>query len=122
MAFVVQAVDPGSSARAGSLALNHGTVATPCFMPVGTNATVKAMSTGDLEEIGARLILGNTYHLLLRPGPEVIRAAGGLHRFMGWPHNLLTDSGGYQVHSLASMRTIDEDGVSFRSHIDGSSR
>ena len=122
MAFVVQAVDQGSSARAGSLALNHGTVQTPCFMPVGTNATVKAMSTGDLEELGVRLILGNTYHLLLRPGPDVITAAGGLHRFMGWPHNLLTDSGGYQVMSLAQLRRIEEGGVSFRSHLDGSSR
>jgi len=122
MAFVVHAVDPASKARAGSLALNHGTVETPCFMPVGTNATVKAMATADLEELGVRLILGNTYHLLLRPGPDVVRAAGGLHRFMGWPHNLLTDSGGYQVFSLARLRRIEEGGVSFRSHLDGSSR
>jgi len=122
MAFTVSVVDRGSAARAGSLGLNHGTVETPCFMPVGTNATVKAMSVGDLEELGVRLILGNSYHLLLRPGPDVIRAAGGLHRFMGWPHNILTDSGGYQVFSLAQFRRIDEGGVSFRSHLDGSSR
>jgi queuine tRNA-ribosyltransferase len=122
MAFTVAAVDRGSAARAGSLSLNHGTVETPCFMPVGTNATVKAMAVADLEELGVRLILGNTYHLLLRPGPDVIRAADGLHRFMGWPHNILTDSGGYQVFSLAPFRRIEEDGVSFRSHLDGSSR
>jgi queuine tRNA-ribosyltransferase len=122
MAFTVAAVDRGSAARAGSLSLNHGTVETPCFMPVGTNATVKAMSVADLEELGVRLILGNAYHLLLRPGPDVIRAAGGLHRFMGWPHDILTDSGGYQIMSLASLRRLEEDGVSFRSHLDGSSR
>jgi queuine tRNA-ribosyltransferase len=90
-------------------------------MPVGTNATVKAMRNADLEEIGVNLILGNTYHLYLRPGQEVIRAAGGLHEFMGWHHNILTDSGGYQVFSLASFRTVEEEGVAFRSHIDGSS-
>ena len=122
MAFAVAAVDRGSAARAGSLSLNHGTVETPCFMPVGTNATVKAMSVGDLEDLGVRLILGNAYHLLLRPGPDVIRAAGGLHRFMGWPHDILTDSGGYQVFSLAQFRRLEEGGVSFRSHLDGSSR
>jgi queuine tRNA-ribosyltransferase len=122
MAFTLRAVDSASAARAGSLALNHGTVETPCFMPVGTNATVKAMSVADLEELGLRLILGNTYHLLLRPGPDVIEAAGGLHRFMGWPHNVLTDSGGYQVMSLAKLRRIEEGGVSFRSHLDGSER
>jgi queuine tRNA-ribosyltransferase len=122
MDFARAAVDRGSAARAGSLSLNHGTVETPCFMPVGTNATVKAMSVADLEELGVRLILGNTYHLLLRPGPEVIRAAGGLHRFMGWPHDLLTDSGGYQIFSLAQLRHLEEGGVSFRSHLDGSSR
>jgi queuine tRNA-ribosyltransferase len=122
MAFTISAVDRGSAARAGSLALNHGTVETPCFMPVGTNATVKAMSVGDLEDLGVRLILGNTYHLLLRPGPDVIKAAGGLHRFMGWPHDILTDSGGYQVFSLAQFRRLEEGGASFRSHLDGSFR
>ncbi len=113
--------DPGCAARTGSLALNHGTVSTPCFMPVGTNATVKAMRNSDLEELGINLILGNTYHLYLRPGPDVIGAAGGLHEFMGWRHNILTDSGGYQVFSLASFRTVEDKGVAFRSHIDGSS-
>ncbi len=122
MAFALEAVDRSSAARTGSLSLNHGSVETPCFMPVGTNATVKAMSVGDLEDLGVRLILGNTYHLLLRPGPEVIAAAGGLHRFMGWPHAILTDSGGYQVFSLAQLRKIEEGGVSFRSHLDGSAR
>jgi len=120
MSFSVQSRDPGSRARTGSLALNHGTVFTPCFMPVGTNATVKAMRNRDLEEIGVNLILGNTYHLYLRPGREVIAQAGGLHGFMGWRHNILTDSGGYQVFSLASMRKVDDEGVTFRSHIDGS--
>ena len=122
MAFTLASVDRASAARAGSLSLNHGTVETPCFMPVGTNATVKAMSVGDLVDLGVRLILGNTYHLLLRPGPDVLRAAGGLHRFMGWPHCILTDSGGYQVFSLAQFRRLEEGGVSFRSHLDGSSR
>jgi queuine tRNA-ribosyltransferase len=89
-------------------------------MPVGTNATVKAMKNRDLETMGINLILGNTYHLYLRPGKEVIRQAGGLHAFMGWKHNILTDSGGYQIFSLASFRTIEETGIRFRSHIDGS--
>jgi queuine tRNA-ribosyltransferase len=89
-------------------------------MPVGTNASVKAMQYADLEELGVNLILGNTYHLYLRPGREVIEDAGGLHGFMGWNRNILTDSGGYQVFSLASFRTVDDDGVTFRSHIDGS--
>ena len=121
MSFSLQHRDPGCRARTGSLALGHGTVCTPCFMPVGTNATVKAMRNSDLEDIGVNLILANTYHLYLRPGREVIGKAGGLHAFMGWRHNILTDSGGYQVFSLSSFRTVDEEGVSFRSHIDGSS-
>ena len=121
MPFSLSCTDPRSAARLGSLALGHGTVQTPCFMPVGTNATVKAMRTADLEAIGAKLILGNAYHLYLRPGAEVIAAAGGLHAFMGWPHNILTDSGGYQVFSLAPFRRVEEQGVEFRSHIDGSS-
>jgi queuine tRNA-ribosyltransferase len=120
MSFSILSRDPGSRARTGSLALNHGTVSTPCFMPVGTNATVKAMKNKDLEEIGVNLILGNTYHLYLRPGREVIAQAGGLHGFMGWRHNILTDSGGYQVFSLASFRKVEDEGVTFRSHIDGS--
>jgi queuine tRNA-ribosyltransferase len=118
--FIVEHCDPGSRARTGSLPLNHGTVATPAFMPVGTNASVKAIRNDGLEEMGINLILGNTYHLYLRPGKEVVEAAGGLHRFMGWRHNLLTDSGGYQIFSLASLRTVEEGGVAFRSHIDGS--
>jgi queuine tRNA-ribosyltransferase len=121
MPFLLSRTDARSAARTGSLALGHGTVQTPCFMPVGTNATVKAMRTDDLESIGARLILGNAYHLYLRPGAEVIAAAGGLHAFMGWPHNILTDSGGYQVFSLAPFRKVTEEGVAFKSHIDGSS-
>jgi queuine tRNA-ribosyltransferase len=122
MPFSLTGSCPGTEARLGTLALNHGTVETPCFMPVGTNATVKAMTARDLEQLGIRLILGNTYHLYLRPGPDVIRAAGGLHRFMGWQHNILTDSGGYQVFSLAPLRTIDAKGVTFKSHLDGSVR
>jgi queuine tRNA-ribosyltransferase len=120
MPFSVQRRDPGSAARTGSLALNHGTVFTPCFMPVGTNATVKAMKNRDLEDLGVNMILGNTYHLHLRPGREIIAQAGGLHAFMGWRHNILTDSGGYQIFSLAAFRTIEDGGVAFRSHIDGS--
>ncbi len=120
MEFTVLARDRGTCARSGTLVLGHGSVPTPCFMPVGTNATVKAMQNPDLEDMGIRLILGNTYHLYLRPGREVIEGAGGLHAFMGWRHNILTDSGGYQVFSLASFRKIDEQGVTFKSHIDGS--
>jgi queuine tRNA-ribosyltransferase len=120
MRFSIEHRDPGSGARTGSLALGHGTVATPCFMPVGTNGSVKAMRNDSLEEMGVNLILGNTYHLYLRPGKDIIGAAGGLHSFMGWQHNILTDSGGYQIFSLASFRTVEEGGVAFRSHIDGS--
>ena len=118
--FAVDRRDGASAARTGSVALDHGTVSTPCFMPVGTNASVKAIRYDGLEEIGVNLILGNTYHLYLRPGTEVIGAAGGLHDFMGWQHNILTDSGGYQVFSLAAFREVEEEGVAFRSHIDGS--
>jgi queuine tRNA-ribosyltransferase len=118
--FVVTRTHEGCAARRGALSLNHGTVSTPCFMPVGTNATVKAMRNADLEELKLNLILGNTYHLYLRPGREVIAAAGGLHEFMGWRHNILTDSGGYQIFSLSSFRTIEDEGVTFKSHIDGS--
>lgn len=121
MIFSVSLRDPGCRARTGSLALLHGTVQTPCFMPVGTNATVKAIRNRDLETIGVNLILGNTYHLYLRPGRPVIEEAGGLHSFMGWRHNILTDSGGYQVFSLAPFRKVEDEGVFFRSHIDGSS-
>jgi queuine tRNA-ribosyltransferase len=121
MTFSIQHRDPGCRARTGAIALNHGTVSTPCFMPVGTNATVKAMRNRDLEDLGVNMILGNTYHLYLRPVREVIGRAGGLHGFMGWRHNILTDSGGYQIFSLSSFRKVEEAGVSFRSHIDGSS-
>jgi queuine tRNA-ribosyltransferase len=108
------------AARAGRLTTAHGMIKTPCFMPVGTAATVKAMTPQDVAATGARLILGNTYHLMLRPGAERIAALGGLHDFMNWPHVILTDSGGFQVMSLSKLRTISEDGVAFRSHIDGS--
>ncbi len=108
-------------ARRGRLHLPHGTVETPAFMPVGTQATVKAMTPADLtDEIGADIILGNTYHLMLRPGADRIERLGGLHRFMGWNRPILTDSGGFQVWSLGRLRKIEEHGVRFRSHIDGS--
>jgi queuine tRNA-ribosyltransferase len=107
-------------ARAGVLATAHGEVETPVFMPVGTQATVKALSSADLDRLGPRIILGNTYHLALRPGAERIASLGGLHRFMSWGRAILTDSGGFQVFSLRERRTIDDDGVTFRSHIDGS--
>ena len=107
-------------ARAGRLGLRHGTIRTPAFMPVGTKATVKALTPGELEESGAEIVLSNAYHLLLRPGVEVIEEAGGLHRFMNWDRPILTDSGGFQVFSLAEINEIDDDGVTFQSHIDGS--
>ncbi len=117
--FTETAADKGSRARAGILALPHGRVNTPAFMPVGTNATVKAIGAEALAEIGFPIILANTYHLFLRPGPEVIREAGGLHGFTGWRGNFLTDSGGFQVFSLAPFRKLSDEGVRFRSHIDG---
>ena len=106
-------------ARRGRLAVTHGTIDTPVFMPVGTYGAVKAMSPRELEEVGAQIILGNTFHLWLRPGIEVIRKFGGLHRFNGWPHPILTDSGGFQVWSLGELRKISEEGVRFASPIDG---
>ena len=106
-------------ARRGMLTTPHGVVQTPCFMPVGTRGAVKAITHRDLEDAGAEIILGNTYHLHLRPGDDLIARAGGLHRFIGWPHPILTDSGGYQVFSLAAMRKVSEAGVEFRSHLDG---
>ena len=115
--FTVHARDGG--ARVGSLVTAHGVVETPAFMPVGTYGTVKAMTPEELEGLGAQIILGNTFHLLLRPGPGIIAAHGGLHRFMHWPHPLLTDSGGFQVFSLRSLRRISEEGVRFRSPVDG---
>ena len=107
-------------ARAGVLRAPHGEIQTPVFMPVGTQATVKAVPPRDLEAMGAQIILANTYHLYLRPGDELIARRGGLHRFMGWSRPILTDSGGFQVFSLSTIRKIDDDGVTFKSHLDGS--
>jgi queuine tRNA-ribosyltransferase len=119
--FSVEQVDSQSKARAGKIITDHGEIQTPVFMPVGTAGSVKAVSQQQLlEEVKAQIILGNTYHLYLRPGLEVLEQAGGLHRFNGWPRPLLTDSGGYQVFSLAGTRKIKEEGVTFQSHIDGS--
>jgi queuine tRNA-ribosyltransferase len=117
-AFAVTARD--GAARRATLQLARGTLETPAFMPVGTAATVKGLTPHDLEELGAQIVLANTYHLWLRPGGDTIAAAGGLHAFMAWPHPILTDSGGFQVFSLESRRSVDDDGVTFRSHIDGS--
>jgi queuine tRNA-ribosyltransferase len=108
------------AARVGSLSTDHGAVPTPAFMPVGTQATVKGLTPGDLEELGVGIVLANAYHLHLRPGEEVVRRLGGLHAFMGWDGPILTDSGGFQVFSLARLAEIDEEGVTFRSHLDGS--
>lgn len=118
MRFDIQASD--GAARAGVLALARGEIATPAFMPVGTAATVKGMHPEAVRATGADILLGNTYHLMLRPGAERVRALGGLHRFMNWPRPILTDSGGYQVMSLAGLRKISEEGVAFASHLDGS--
>jgi queuine tRNA-ribosyltransferase len=115
--FELRATD--GAARRGSLALAHGTVETPAFMPVGTYGTVKAMSPAELEGLGATIVLGNTFHLWLRPGLEVIRAHGGLHRFMGWSRPILTDSGGFQVFSLGALRRVSEEGVAFQSPVNG---
>ncbi len=123
MSFQVTRPAPGDGstrARLGLLGTPHGQVETPVFMPVGTNATVKALDPDDLHEVGARLILANTYHLYLRPGHERIARLGGLHRFMAWDRPILTDSGGFQVVSLGDLRAVDDDGVTFRSHLDGS--
>ncbi len=119
--FTLQHTDPKSAARAGTLVTDHGVIQTPIFMPVGTLGTVKAVHQRELrEDIGARIILGNTYHLFLRPGTETLEAAGGLHKFMAWDGPILTDSGGYQVFSLAHRRKITEEGATFANHIDGS--
>ena len=119
--FTIEHQDENSRARTGRLLLPHGSVQTPVFMPVGTNATVKAITVDDLHEIGFEIILSNTYHLYLRPGSDVIGNLGGLHGFSRWDKNILTDSGGFQVFSLAPFRKIREEGVEFKSHIDGSS-
>ena len=110
------------AARSGSLKLPHGTVETPVFMPVGTQATVRTLSPADLKAVGAQIVLANTYHLHVRPGEDVIEQLGGLHKFMAWERPLLTDSGGFQVFSLEGFRRVDEDGVEFQSHIDGARR
>ncbi len=120
VSFSILAQDPNSAARVGLLQTARGQVETPVFMPVGTAASVKAMPQDWLEDLGARLILANTYHLYLRPGAETIRRLGGLHGFMAWPHPILTDSGGYQVFSHRELNSISEDGVTFKSHLDGS--
>jgi queuine tRNA-ribosyltransferase len=117
--FTLLATD-SSGARIGRIETDHGAVETPAFMPVGTQGTVKTLSVSDLEEIGAGLILANTYHLYLRPGERLIEEVGGIHRFMSWQGPILTDSGGYQVLSLADLSRIDDDGVEFKSHLDGS--
>lgn len=119
--FQIVATCPSTQARAGVLRTPHGEILTPVFAPVGTQATVKALSPLELRELGVSLVLANTYHLYLRPGPGVIAQLGGLHAFMGWPGPLMTDSGGYQVASLANLRRLDDDGVLFTSHLDGSS-
>jgi queuine tRNA-ribosyltransferase len=120
MKFVIEARDQDSRARAGIFETDHGVVHTPIFMPVGTIGTVKTLSPLDLQENGAQIILGNTYHLYLKPGLDIIREAGGLHKFNGWPGSILTDSGGFQVYSLDELRQISEEGVEFKSHWDGS--
>ena len=122
VSFELIAECPETRARAGILHTEHGDIETPVFMPVGTQATVKGLTQRDLaDELGAKIILANTYHLFLRPGHELIRKLGGLHRFMSWPNALLTDSGGFQVFSLSGLRKISEHGVVFQSHLDGSS-
>lgn len=118
--FKVLATCPQTGARAGELTTPHGIIRTPVFMPVGTQASVKAMAPHELHEIDAQIILGNTYHLYLRPGAELVASAGGLHRFMGWTRPILTDSGGFQVFSLAKLNRISDEGALCRSHIDGS--
>jgi queuine tRNA-ribosyltransferase len=119
--FQIEAIDENSTARSGRFSTPHGIIDTPVFAPVGTQATVKAMRPSDLRGLGATLLLSNTYHLYLRPGDELIFDQGGLHQFMGWDGPILTDSGGFQVFSLSDTRQVDADGVTFRSHLDGSS-
>lgn len=121
MKFELLKKDPLSKARAGEITTDHGKIETPIFMPVGTVGTVKAVQQPDLEnDVKAQIILGNTYHLYLRPGIQILEKAGGLHKFIHWDRPILTDSGGYQVYSLSAQRKIKEEGVKFSSHIDGS--
>ena len=118
-AFGFELLATDGAARRGRLTTPHGVVDTPAFMPVGTQGTVKSLSPDDVREAGAQILLGNTYHLLLRPGPDLVRELGGLHRFMAWDGPILTDSGGFQVFSLAKLRKLTEEGVEFRSPLDG---
>ena len=118
--FQLLKTDTVTAARRGRLRTLHGMIETPIFMPVGTQGTVKSLTPVQIRETGAQIILGNTYHLNLRPGSELIRDLGGLHKFMGWDGPILTDSGGFQVFSLAKLREIRDDGIAFQSHIDGS--
>ena len=117
--FELQAIDPSSKARRGRVTTAHGVIDTPAFIPVGTQGSVKAVSPRELHELNAQIILGNTYHLFVRPGLDVIRHFGGLHRFMNWDGPILTDSGGFQIFSLAKLRKITEEGVHFQNHVDG---
>ena len=117
--FTLLKTDAATAARRGRLVTRHGVIETPIFMPVGTQGTVKSLTPAHLREIGAQIILGNTYHLNLRPGSELVRELGGLHRFMGWDGPILTDSGGFQVFSLAKLRKMHDHGVEFQSHLDG---
>ena len=121
MKFTVNHQDSRTSARTGVLDTQHGSIKTPVFMPIGTQGAVKSLSPEEVTSLGSNLILGNTYHLYLRPGHKIIERAGGLHTFMNWPGALLTDSGGYQVYSLSRMNKISDEGVEFQSHLDGSS-
>src|SRR2546427_8013652 len=118
-AFSFRLLATDGAARRGEIATPHGSVATPAFLPIGTQATVKGLAPEAVRASGADIVLAHTYHLMLRPGAERIATLGGLHRFMGWPHPILTDSGGYQVMSLAKLRKVSEQGVTFRSHLDG---
>lgn len=118
--FTIQGT--AGAARAGTLELPRGAISTPTFMPVGTQGTVRALSPADLQAVGAQIVLANTYHLHVRPGEDVVTDLGGLHRFMGWPGSILTDSGGFQVFSLEAFRRVDDDGVEFQSHVDGALR
>src|SRR5215467_7895873 len=120
MSVEIEIKATSGQARRGRLITPHGPVETPVFMPVGTQATVKGISQDVLEELGVQIVLGNTYHLYLRPGIGQVRNLGGLHRFMSWPRAILTDSGGFQVFSLSELRKVTEEGVTFRSHLDGS--
>src|ERR1700757_2410619 len=117
--FELVSQDPESKARRGRLITTHGTIETPAFMPIGTQGSVKAVTPRELRELNAQIILGNTYHLFVRPGLDVIDHFGGLHNFMSWDGPILTDSGGYQIFSLAKLRKISDDGVEFQNHIDG---